>query len=106
MNKKLGELLSKLFMEEPFPEGRRSKREQRLISIQVAIAVALYASVVYLMLTNEKFWVSVDRNLEWTGLAFPVIRVLMGVFMLIPIVGAAVVYICIKVRTGPGGKTA
>jgi hypothetical protein len=86
-------------MEEPFPEGSRSRREQRLISIQVTIAVALYASVVYLILTNEKFWTNVDRYLESIGLAVPGIRILIGVLMLIPIAGAAIVYICKKART-------
>ncbi|HOD34396.1 MAG TPA: hypothetical protein PLR20_01645 [Syntrophales bacterium] len=98
MYEKLKALLKKFFMEEPFPGGTLSKREERLIVIQITIAAALYATVVYFILTNEKFWTSVDRHLESTGLAVSVMRMLTGILLLIPIPGAAIAYFCKRIK--------
>ncbi len=93
MKEELKKLLKKISTEEPFPEGSRSRREQQLIGIQVTIAVAFYTTVVYQILTSEKFWDAVDKYVESVGLAGPVIRMLIGIILLIPIPGAAIVYI-------------
>ena len=98
MGKELKELLKKLFMKEPFPGGTRSKREERLIDIQVTMALTLYAWLVYEVLTNAKFWAYVDDCLDSTGLAIPGIRMLIGFILLIPIPCAAIAYIHKRIR--------
>lgn len=98
MDKGLKELLKKLFMKEPFPGGTRSKREERLIDIQVTMALMLYAWLVYQVLTNEKFWAYVDDYLDSAGLAVPGIRMLIGFILLIPIPCAAIAYIYIRIK--------
>ncbi len=98
MEKALKELLKKLVMKEPFPGGSRSKREERLIDIQVTMALTLYSWLAYQVLTNVKFWAYVDDYLESTGSAVPGIRMLIGFILLIPIPCAAIAYIYKRIK--------
>ncbi len=99
MVKELKVLFKRLFMEEPFPGGALSRREQQLITLQIIIAVSLYASVVYLVLTNETFWAGVDRYHEAIGLSVPMMRILTGILLLMPIACAAIAYLFKRIGT-------